>query len=295
MERFDCIPMHKALLAFFSLWLCTSSFAAINADLFLDFEAGTIDGMITPALLASGGHPGTQVWHCYKDNVQGETFGSIYVGSGNRTVSVTAGGVTYSGAGTRCLKYDMGTGPTHWECAQTFLPASTYNVIICGYFYAGVHPVDPNSWKYADLITINDSGGTIFAVMQQIWRNSAGLNQLRTHAKKSGSSVYGDGIVISPDTWYWFCFERDAVAGYARLNLYNATTSALIGSSVCEMDTGTDSYQVLLGDHFNDTSAGDFNLWDSVSVIYTSPSFPVLPSSYPTASRWLPFLYRTQP
>ncbi len=255
------------------LLLASCAAAQTPADLFLDFEAGTAGDLWTTANLATATHGAALgTWTIFQP-VSGGPLNHTTVNATNqaRRTSFLVNGVTYTGTGTRCVKFDMAGHPAY-DGFRWSPPASFTDLTLSGVSYFAVGGGTPN------FDHMHIAGGS-YVVMQQAYGGLGGT-QGELHAETQiGGVTYKSAPIFIDTGWYEWHMRFKGSDGSVGLVIINPSTGALIGTSGM---TGTDVagpvVRVDMQD-YNDPQAG-YALHDNIAFAWGAKALLPLDESF---------------
>jgi hypothetical protein len=194
------------------------------ADLFLDFEAGTAGNVTTAANLDTASHGAVSTSWTVGDGSGGTgPLTRVFVNNLNqaRRNSFLVDGVTYTGVGTRSMKFVHDASP--YEFLHLPAPAVFNDLTISGLTYfdgVGVTTFDH----------INIAGASYVVLQNPV--GGAGGTAGEVHAEGQVSGVTYKSVPIPIDIgWYEWHLRFKGSDGTVALVVLNATTGALVGTS----------------------------------------------------------------
>lgn len=246
---------------------------SVPMDAFVDFETSSAGTAITAAILnacTKGSTSGT--WSLVTSPV---THTSIDSGNYTRITPVLCNGITYTGAGTRRLKFDQTGAPAYDSMRWT--PSATFSNIVISAI------MEFNSFGSAsadvsfDHISINSSG---FAIIQQHITqaqynddpNTAG--SLRPHS----NGGFGPEIPIVRNTPYAIAHAHDVTNNRVAILILKASDASFVGASNFTLSGATVDYTDFQ-DYLNPQSGAILS--DSIGFDWTNHTFPPDPYTLP--------------
>src|SRR5262245_50068489 len=178
-----------------------------EADIFLDFETGNVGDYYTPAMMASM-QKGTPVrWNTSRP------LSHTKVRAENKPLMhpVKAGGVTYTGAGTRSLEFDLDEAVAKnlsplYEHIWGYPPAGTGDVVISGMEYIGATTSAARPSVGVDMVAINS--GTF--VVEQV-----GAGDVHIETQVPNGVTFKSSMIPrkAGGRWYYFALRYSRAAG----------------------------------------------------------------------------------
>ncbi len=236
----------KRALTFLFLFVAMRCFA-ITADIIIIPDYGA-RGMLTRAVLSNivvGAH-GTL---SYQEGTQlgggsATTWQRTYIDHTNSALAfqslVTVTGTNYNGNSTNLIRFDAVTNlPDEFVNIQLRGDgASTITNLLVGALRNLAITNTTISDINLDLITLYDSTGGSWAVAEMKAFPNSGSIEIYAHAAFGQTSVDGAPIALIQAKDYFFLLYRDVIGSRACLRVYDATSWALVGESICSMNVG---------------------------------------------------------
>jgi hypothetical protein len=245
-------------MTIFMLWmllLFPSISWAVTADVLINFESGSNGNAITTTNLAAGGtwslDPSTSAACTISTDAESKFPGTI-----------TAGGTGYTDSeSTRGFKF---TCNIEYGYAEYGFSDTHSSVSVGFYFYGGIPAEDTTPYNVFNLGAPGQE-----ACAPQWNDNTFGLETFA-----GGSST----ISVDSNTWYWITLKY-VQAGTGLLNIYNASTWALVGSASHSLLNYPASVVQIGQVHSEEGDAGSYYYIDDVMIDWTNATFPLLPNS----------------
>jgi len=284
-SKFGFEQMKVLLFACAVLLAATASaHAATAVDIYQDMAGGHDGDLLTPTIINMSAHPGTFGW--------GIKNGPWFVSSKyarSLPGSVTAGGVTYTGAGNNSWMYSDSNAMNY---VNVYLgKGGPYTAITVAFYYTTERKAWPRNYHIYDTISVLGRAHT-FGCMQTI--NQGGTNgvygkgpYLRAHSKdKTAHSTFSSTVIpIVAGKTYWVNLNYSAAgAGAVSLAAFDPDNGfAQVGSTaVAESCPDTVGWNVMIGRADNDGNepADAERSWVSqIMVDFTRAAFPLVPSA----------------
>jgi hypothetical protein len=194
------------------------------ADIFLDFEAGTAGNIITAANLSTASHGAVSTtWSVGNGSGGTGPLTRVFINNLNqaRRNSFIVDGVTYTGSGTRSVKFVHDASP--YEFLHLDAPAVFSDLTISGLTHfdgVGVTTFDH----------INISGSSYVVLQNAV--GGAGGTAGEMHAEgQVGGATYKSAIIPIDIGWYEWHLRFKGSDNTVALVVLDATTGAVIGTS----------------------------------------------------------------
>src|SRR5688572_23886756 len=196
-----------------------------EADIFLDFETGNAGEYYTAPMMSAMQKGMPVRWSTSRalshTKVRAENKPLIH--------PVKAGGVTYTGTGTRSMEFDLDEAVARklsplYEHVWGYPPAGTGDIVISGMEYIGGTPVPGTTTLGMDIVAINS--GTF--LVQQV-----GLGEVHIETQVPVGVTFKSTPVPRQQAgkWYYFALRYSRTAGRAELMLVDPDTGQLVGAS----------------------------------------------------------------
>lgn len=245
----------------------------LPVDLFIDFETGTAGDLITTGALAASEHGASLgSWFITYEST-GVNHCLIDANNFSRRTPVVCNGSTFSGAGTRGLKFDM-AGRSGSAGYQTLnlgsLPISTASVCLTALMEFGLVG-SASTDTSVDHFVMNAAG---FVVMQQTIPAATFPNGfLRAHGGLAGGgSSFGANIPITSGGLYYVALLMDTVNNLARVMILDGSTYQFVGYSEGAASFSGGFATLEIQDYLQ--SFGGSTLMDSIALDWTNAKFP---------------------
>jgi hypothetical protein len=248
------------------LFLTVSLHAQTPADLFLDFEAGTVTAIITPSNLTSASHgAATGTWSVVPDPLTKVTITGTNMA---RRTSFTVNSMTYDGAGTRAVQFTH-TGDD--EILNWVPPASFTDLTV-----SGITEIDGEGDTTYDHVNIAGGG---YVVLQHIVGGIGGsAGEMHAEGQISGVTFKSAPIAVNIGRYEWH-LRRKGSDGTVALVILNPTTGALIGTSgIAGADTSGNVEYVRIQDYI--TPDGGETVHDSMVFAWGAKALLPLDESF---------------
>jgi hypothetical protein len=260
-----------------------------EADIFLDFETGNPGEYYTSSMMSSM-QKGTAVrWSTSRP------LSHTKVRTENKPLMhpVKAGGVTYTGEGTRSMEFDLDEAIARnlsplYEHVWGYPPAGTGDIVISGMEYIGGTPVPGSQALGMDIVAINS--GTF--LVQQV-----GIGEVHIETQVPVGVTFKSTPVPRKQAgkWYYFALRYSRTAGRAELMLVDPDTGELVGASgkkTASVTGGGDVSSFALQSYL--IFGGGRNVFDNIAISFSNPTYPpfripVLPApSYVSVTQTAP-------
>lgn len=256
----------------------------INADLYVDMEAGTPGKAFNAGAMDAATHGNGGTWSFRR----GPAFSregqmaelTIATMKPHLTVPVSVGGVTYkSRKGDRGWAFDLRT-PLR---AASFKFSDPHPAVSIGFF---IEYHAPPKWFYIDLAAIDAQDGD-FVVLQAVENSSDRIAHVHTgdHWGKGGGSKVGGAIPLEDNKLYWVSM-RFVRHGESSLALFDPVTFKQLGpTSNLMLTSNSPTYDVILGRTDNHGAITPLTMvWDDLVVDWTHAVFPLIPRAMDAAA-----------
>jgi hypothetical protein len=237
----------------------------VNADLYVDFESGSVGDVMTTSYLSSVTY-GIGSWSEYTP--------SFSVSDQQKTLpgAVNVGGTQYVDIGTRGARFDNNDASSF---SYFYFDENPSDVSV-GLFAKTNVPTSP--WSALDWVEF----GVLDACVIQLLSYNG--NYIRSHSVFP--TTYGENIAIEQDKWYWITMKWVRADG-CYLNVYDADDWSLVGSSNLPgevLDTTVDFMRIGSNSHgeYSDTST----YFDNIILDWTDATFPLLPGGDGSGGDW---------
>ena len=234
------------------------SLSPIYADLYVDFEAGSVGDPFTVGYLNSSTYGSGATWI----NRPAQQF---TVGSEHRQLDmpVIVEGTTYQDTGTRGLRFDhvlpwMEGSDVY---SQMDLPSS-YDSLSLGVFLK----YTVSGYRFYDFLGVTNSNGQASCMV-----NFAEDN-IRAHGAQP-ETTRGSNIPVVPGTWYWVNLKW-VRNDQCYVNVYSADDGSLLGTSAASPITDYPVNRVHFELTYNDESVSD-TYYDNLVIDWTNADFPL--------------------
>lgn len=236
--------------------------AALNADIYMDFETGTAGDALTTLILTNGTHGGNAAF-----SIAGSNTKEVAEVSSTLRGLVTVDGVTYSRTNaTRGVRICLSQTSNYF---QRNLPTGHASISLGFRVSFGSNG---SSFQTVDRIFIGNAAGGFFVLQTDSSYN------LQAHG--DGAEGTGGHVTVSADTPYWVTMQY-VQNGNCRLSVYNGSTWALVGQSDVDIDSNSPATFVRFGR--TDSHGGNqppdtsFDVYDDILIDTTNARYPLLP------------------
>lgn len=240
----------------------------VPSDLFLNFEAGAAGDVVTAAYMNS-----MQIGDPWTWTQMRTPLGHTHVSSSNKdnVTPIKLNNTVYGGVGTRGLKFDLDEAVTKnqnpiWEYVKAQPTSNIYDIVVSGFVTFGATTSVATTSISMDHINIS---GDTFVTMQ--------VDNDDVHIETQvppATTFKSTAIPINRTDWYYFALHYSVPNQRVELAIFNATSSALIGTSAKNTTlTGTSPITFILLQSYLIFGGGQV-LFDNVSFDYTRHLWP---------------------
>jgi len=240
-----------------------------EADVFLDFETGNAGDYYTPAMMSAMQKGPPIRWGTSR------ALSHTKVRTENKPLMhpVKAGGITYTGTGTRSLEFDLDEAIAKnlsplYEHLYGYPPAGTGDVVISGMEYIGATTSAARPSLGMDIVAINS--GTF--LVQQV-----GVGEVHIETQVPAGVTYKSTPMPRQQAgkWYYFALRYSRATGRAELMLVDPDTGELVGTSGKKTASVTGGGEV---SSFAFQSylifGGGRNVFDNIAISFSNPAYP---------------------
>jgi len=240
-----------------------------EADIFLDFETGNTGDYYTPAMMTSMQKGPPIRWSTSR------ALSHTKVRAENKPLMhpVKAGGVTYTGEGTRSLEFDLDEAIAKnlsplYEHLWGYPPAPTGDVVISGMEYIGATTSAARPSLGMDIVAINS--GTF--LVQQV-----GVGEVHIETQVPNGVTFKSTPMPRKQAgkWYFFALRYSRTAGRAELMLVDPETGELVGTSgksTASVTGGGDVSSFALQSYL--VFGGGRNVFDNIAISFSNTAYP---------------------
>lgn len=242
-----------------------------EADIFLDFETGNAGDCYTSTMMSSM-QKGTAIrWNTSR------ALSHTKVRAENKPLMhpVKLGGVTYGGAGTRSLEFDLDEAIAKnlsplYEHIFGYPPPGKRDVVISGMEYIGARTSEARPTMSMDIVAINSGS---FGV-QQVGNTDVHIETQVPVGVTYKSSAIPRNVA---GKWYYFALRYSGKTGRVEMMLVDPDTGELVGTS------GKSTASVAGGGEVTSFAfqsyllfGGGRNVFDNISISFTNTAYPPL-------------------
>ncbi len=239
-----------------------------EADIFLDFETGNAGDYYTAPMMSAMQKGPAIRWGTSR------ALSHTKVRAENKPLMhpVKAGGVTYTGTGTRSLEFDLDEAIAKnlsplYEHLYGYPPAGTGDVVISGMEYIGATTSAERPSLGMDIVAINS--GTF--LVQQV-----GVGEVHIETQVPAGVTYkSTPMPRQAGKWYYFALRYSRATGRAELMLVDPDTGELVGTS------GKKTASVSGGGEVSSFAfqsylifGGGRNVFDNIAISFSNPAYP---------------------